>query len=568
MPINREIRYSSTGDRNSRVQVFSTNIFSDTRTVQTDFFTFNTPKYLNYGGTNAYYNQDPFSIFTNLVRPPIRFVFSANTESLSGDSYFIHEIYRLDYNTYKLYSDNQITNSIKLESDVDTSNDSELNTIARLNAANNTANALNSNTEIPSLGSGINRNLRTNTSLPSGNNPIIFPERLYGQPLTKNDFGTIQKMLSEPLITFTAATSGITSNVYDLYLDQYIKKLGNYKTELFLDKAQFFINTKIVFNLNLNKTYDSYTPREGVNKDTIAWNNNFTVVADTSSGHTISSGPFNGLSVSGNYFTYFTVPDKPKLEYPIPSGVLTTFTPEFRWSNGESADSFLIQINYNTGDTGFTGTVFTYPVEKSIENTKLSESITHGEDSQFSTSKNVYNFQVPVKSNNSFLYRIGNSKEIIDIFDVRRNVVTFSDYYTATSQSEPIRTYVFVEVDSKYVETVAGFSTPPSLVTESGTDEYILSGTVTGGTITGATMVLTYPNSNYVTTVTDSGGTYAFYGLEPGTYSLQTSYRGFQTDTRSVVITNADQVLNFRLKLLWDNRWDTWASLAQQNYFI
>lgn len=578
MAINREIRFGVTGENDSRVQAFYNNYYANLTPVQTNYFIFNKPSFVNYGGTSSYYSQDPFSIFTNLVRPPIRFLFSANTGSLSGDSYFIHKIYRLDYNIYKLYSDNQITEPLEYSNKIDSNN------------ANDISNSINP--QIAGTSKITGRGFTTKNEIPSGNNPIPLPEKLYGQNPTARDLSTLQKYLSEPLITFTAATSGITTLVYDLYLDQYIKKFGNYKTELFIDKAQYFVDTTMVFNVNLNRPYNSYTPSystsattsgmTGTNTSTFfasnlnisnqtittPWENKYEINVRTSSGHTITSGPWSGLSVTGNFFTYFTVPDKPLFEYPILSGTLSTFTPEFRWSNGENADSFIFQINYNTGDTTFTGTVFNYPVEKKAENTKVSESIEHGVDSQYATSKNLYTFQVPVKSNKSFLFRVGNSKEIVDIFDVRRNVVTFSDYYSAISQPEPIRTYVFVEADSKYVEAVSGFLTPPSLLAESAIEEYSLSGTVTGGTITGATMQLLYPNGNFVTTVTSTGGTYSFTGLEPGTYTLTTMYRGFETDIRYVVVTNANIVLNFRLHLLWGNGWDTWGSLADQNYFI
>lgn len=556
MPINREIRFGVTGENDSRVQAFYNNYYTNSTPVQTTYFVFNKPAFINYGGTSSYYSQDPFSIFTNLVRPPIRFLFSANTASLSGDSYFIHKIYRLDYNIYKLYSDNQITEPLEYSNRIDSNN------------ANDVLNSINP--KIPGTSQTTGRGFATKNSIPSGNNPIPLPEKLYGQLPTTGDLNTLQKYLSEPIITFTAATSGITTLTYDLYLDQYIKKFGNYKTELFIDKAQYFVDTTMVFNVNLNRPYNSYTPSHSASaiNNSVPWENKYEINVRTSSGHTITSGPWSGLSVTGNFFTYFTVPDKPIFEYPILSGALSTFTPEFRWSNGENADSFIFQINYNTGDTTFTGTVFNYPVEKRAENTKVSESIEFGAASQYGTSKNLYTFQVPVKSNKSFLFRVGNSKEIVDIFDVRRNVVTFSDYYNAISQPEPIRTYVFVEADSKYVEAVSGYLTPPSLLAESAIEEYSLSGTVTGGTVTGATMQLLYPNGNYVTTITDTGGTYSFIGLEPGTYTLTTMYRGFETDVRYVVVTNADIVLNFRLHLLWSDGWDTWGSLADQNYFI
>jgi hypothetical protein len=171
-----------------------------------------------------------------------------------------------------------------------------------------------------------------------------------------------------------------------------------------------------------------------------------------------------------------------------------------------------------------------------------------------------------MKSNKSFIYRVGNSKELIDAFDVRRSVVTFTDYYSATSQAAPIRTYVKSESDSKYVSAISGLVEPPSLDYESEIAEYTLSGTVSGSTVTGATMTLTYPNSSFVNTTTDLLGNYSFAGLEAGVYTLTTNYRGYQQDIRSINIAG-DTSENFKLKLQWGNNVDTWGKLAGENYY-
>ena len=274
------------------------------------------------------------------------------------------------------------------------------------------------------------------------------------------------------------------------------------------------------------------------------------------------------MSVAGNYFTYFTVPDKPVLEYPIMSGQLSTFTPEFIWSNGDSADSFILQVDYNTSDTGFTGTVYNYPIEKVVENAKLATATSTFESKSYASQKTLYTYQASVRSNSNFIYRIGNSKELIDIFNVRRVVVTFSEYYSATTQAQPIRTYVLSESDSPYVMDIAGLLVPPSLDYESpDIGAFILSGTVSGSTVTGATMQLAlYPNSNFITTTTDLFGSYSFSGLAAGTYTLTTNYRGYLQDVRTINLSS-DTTLGFKLKLLWGNSVDTWGKMASESYY-
>ena len=220
MGINREIRYETAGNSTGVSQVFYNNYLADSRPVQTNFFSFEKPMFYTYGGTLDYYGQDPYSIYTNLVRPPIRFVFSANTFSLSGDSYFVHEIYKLDYSVHKLFSDNQI--DIK----VDMVNKSESNDIS-----------LSGN---PPKEEAPSRSKLSNENLKSGNNVVPMPEKFFGAPLTANDKATIQNYFSNPVLIITASTSAITGNIYDLYIDQYIKQSGDYKIELFSDKAQYF----------------------------------------------------------------------------------------------------------------------------------------------------------------------------------------------------------------------------------------------------------------------------------------------------------------------------------------
>lgn len=549
MGINRELRYVTAGNHESVSQVFYNNTFANSKQVKTNFFSFNKPMYTTYGGTLNYYGQDPFSIFTNLVRPPIRFVFTANTNSLSGNSYFIHEIYRLDYDTYKLYSDNQIDNSLEIT-----------------NKLISNTNKVNANQPQPTRNSP-NRELDNRSNLKLGNNIIPQPEKFFGNEITDKDKETIQSYFTNPLITLTASTSAMTGNIYDLFIEQYIKKSGNYKSELFIDKAQYLINTKIVFDLNLNKNYNNFFQK---NSDSIypsSWNNYLQVIATNNDIHEIENSPFAGIKVIGNFFTYFIVPDKPVLEYPIMSGALSTFTPEFRWSNGDNADSFLIRINYNTSDTGFTGTVYNYPVEKNEKNSKTSSSKIKGPSDEFSSDKTIYTFQIPVKSRSAFLYQIGNSKEIIDIFDVRRNVVTFSDTYMANSQFEQIKTYVKIESDSKHVDEITGLITPPSLDYESYIGNYVLSGTVSGSTVTGATMQLLYPNNNFITTTTDLNGNYLFNNLIDGSYTLTTNYRGYEQDVRVITLTGNTN-LGIKLKLLWSNHYDTWGALAGDNFYI
>ena len=283
MAIIREIRFQTSGTKDTVAQVFYNNLYADSEPVKTSFSNVLKPKFVTYGGTLNYLSQDPYAIFTNLVKPPIRFVFSANTSALSGDSYFVHNIYRLDYETFKLYGDNQIDSSVNVKN-ISNSEDTRGNT------------------------NKINRELANDFNKINGNNPIIEPEKFFGQQLTKNDFQTIQNFLSTPLLTLTASTSGITGNIYDLYLDQYIKQSDRFKTELFLDKGQYFIDTKLVTFASTNKQYSDFVSlSNGIQVANLPWDNNIKLTSTNSYPYTIQNGLFSGITLSGNYFTYFII---------------------------------------------------------------------------------------------------------------------------------------------------------------------------------------------------------------------------------------------------------------------
>ena len=157
------------------------------------------------------------------------------------------------------------------------------------------------------------------------------------------------------------------------------------------------------------------------------------------------------------------------------------------------------------------------------------------------------------------IYRVGNVKNIHEnLFGVKQSVVTFSDNRVIITQAEPIKTYVYTESDSPYTEVITGLLTPPSLEAESPLAEYILSGTVSGSIVTGATMQLIYPNTSFVTEVTDSFGGFEFTSLEAGSYTLNTIYRGYALDSRQVNISSNTN-LNFDIQTNWDNIYDIWA---------
>lgn len=536
MSIDKIIRSVTSGDENSSAQAFYNNYFANSEDGFLPVFSHSVPTYTTVGGTKDYYLQNPLSIFTNLSRPFIRYKFTGETSAITQVKMITHKIYKVDYPSFKNFEINQPTTTV------------DKNII--------------SENPISGLNSRYDQAYKTKL----GGNPEIDFNRAYNQPLTTSQAQLLQPLLRDPLATFTATTTGITGTIYDFNPAEYVKRIGNLKQDLFEDKSQYFIETIFTFEINKNLNYSTYSTYIDGQLVEQAWNN-IATYSTAEPVHIIDQGDFKGLEVKGNYFTYFVVPEKPALEYPIIEGSLTTFAPEFFWSKGEGADEYLIQISYNTGDTAFSGTIFNYPIPKTDDNKHIAKSKTKSANSEFESDKIIRSASVPLKSNKNFLYRIGNVKSMINIFGVRQFVVTFSDYKMATTQAEPVKTYVKVQSDSPYMSEIAEFTPPASLDDESPLSDFILSGTVSGSTVTGATMQLIYPNSSYVTTTTDIYGNYQFTSLESGIYTLNTFYRGYQDSTQTVNITG-DTTLNFKLKILWSNDYDTWGKMANENYFL
>lgn len=572
MPITREQIQTTSGGSDDKIQVFFENIFKDYKTYNLSFNIFNVPQYTTVGGTLLFYEQDPLSIFTNLVRPFIRFTFTANTSSLTGDTSMIHDIYRLDHETYMSYYD-----AFKQKSDESTTFLEEINEIDENGVSKRkfiTTSTRNKDNKLqqPKIGNA-------NLSIPEKKqkNPGFNIDTDVNIQPDLNDItiDDVQKLFDIPIYTASTSTSAITTSVYDLFIDEYVKKTGNTKTLLFQDKSQYLVDTRFSYKIYKSNTLLDYFVLTANSISSTTTDSNTLIEQENvleyfqltdSYKHTIDRGDFEGLNIKGRFFSYFIVPDKPRIENPVVQGNLTTFTPEFFWSNGEGCDEYVIQITYNTADTVFSGQVFSYPIEKLDiykEKYKTTNSLDVTDTKE--TDKTIRKYQVPIKPNKFFRYRVGNIKTIKNIFGVKQSVVTFSDAYTANTSSSPLTTYVYSESDSPYIEEIQGWVTPPSVV-EDISDSFILSGTVSGSVVTGATITLTYPNSNYVIQTTDLTGNYIFEDLQSGAYTMTTYYRGYDIDVRNITLTG-DTALGFKLNLLWGNAYDTWGKMANENYF-
>lgn len=487
------------GFGDTTIQSLYMNKFINVSIPNTTYFNFDTPMYTTYGGTRQYYGQDFNSIFTNFVKPYIRYTFSANTSSFGSGTTIVHDIYRIDYSTYS-------------------------------KAVEESA---------------------------SGN--------------TSDSVEKVKILLREPVTTISAATTAITTN-YDLFPDEYCKNLGDFAFQLFEDKGQYFIATKFIFEREQGADYeDFYQLNDNKQLVEVDYEKNFREET-LNRGFVITGGTYSGITVYGNFFTYFLLPNKPKIQEPYVEGYLDTFSPTFYFSDVDDGDNFLLQIEYpvSSGDSAnfSSTTVYSYQIPKDLTSldSRSMLSVNDSEDWAITSEKTdiMRKYTVPLQRSEHFWYRIGNTKSIINLFGVKQSVTTFSDAMSATTSSNIISTSVIIENDSPHISNIAPFGFGGYL---DATDLYSLSGTVRGSVVTGCTMQLLHPNGNSVTKISDSQGGFFFDNIESGRdYQLNTSYRGYQLDNRIITLTG-DTILNFKLKLLWGNMWDTWGKLSGENYF-
>ncbi len=538
-------------------EAFYINHFVSSKQFDASFLEYDTPSYYTLGGTLNYYSQDYWSIFTNISRPFIKFTFTANTNNFGTGTTIKHEIYRINHKDYIEYTNEIIRNNTKKTSSY---------------IFEETENTITNNSGISTTTLTRKKTASNNTSeeLTPKSFPKEVPGFFYGM---ESNYDKPKSLLTNPILTITATTTGISASDYYLFLEKYQKSLGNYEYQLFEDYGQYFITTQFEFERPQGAgLYDFYAKDDEKKLIPIEYKCSYKELTPTNI-HTITGGTFSGVTVFGNYFTYFLIPNKPKWETPYVQNVLDTFSPTFFWSNTDDGNSFLLQVVYNSGDSqSFSGVVYSYPIEKEKTALSTDEMLNRADGDWSITQKTldvVRKYSVPLFRGKQFWYRIGNVKELKNIFGVNQNVVTFSDILSATTSPLPYTNTVYVKSDSSHVEAISEWVFPEYLKDDiSGTTQYSLSGKVVGSIVTGTTMQLIYPNSNYETQLTDSVGNYLFVRLEPGIYTLNAFYRGYQQYSQTVNMIDNTVLPTIKLKLMWDNNYDTWGKMANENYYI
>lgn len=280
----------------------------------------------------------------------------------------------------------------------------------------------------------------------------------YRNQKNEENFNIIADSILNSYVSYTAITNFLysissTTSTYNLYPSQFDKKLGGFTEELFSDRSQYFLDTRYVFS----ETLSSYTETFTYSDDAGAVPTNYQSSGYFDTGiysQKITKGPWSGLTANGMFFVCFQPPNKPIIEFPFPDSG-NTFTPTFNFSNIEDGDEFFLQITYNMTDSGFTQStgVTNYSRQKTIDNLeqvvdKTNQNVV-GQDS--TTSKKIRRLSASLFPGTQYWYRIGNVKGIFDIFNGRKEIVTYSEPYSAMTDS---RINVETFVDSSNVSSI------------------------------------------------------------------------------------------------------------------
>lgn len=361
MSLDYYITSQTTGDRDSVSQVLTQNTLARYNTItRGSVFDFNYPVYNIEGATFDYYGKDYNSISYDITNGKIySLIFTENTNSLSGNNLLSHVLYRITLDDY--------------------------------------------------------------------NNFLIDP----------STFGTaFGNRLSIPLISITEPCSGITLNtgVYTYSFPTQYKDVGSFTQEIFEDKFQYLLDDVISFYQNNdltigdayylgnNLTSDGYPLPERLYLEPSAQ----TMISSNLGPQTITGNTAtSGYTFQGAFFTYFVPPKKPNLNVSggrqliAVQGNVTTLSPIFNFNNTDDGDYYVLEVNYDTADTPFSGSnIYSYTINKQAG------------DAEF-----VRTFSTPLRANDNFIYRIGNTKELVNIFGNKQSITTYSDTIQANISS-------------------------------------------------------------------------------------------------------------------------------------
>lgn len=262
------------------------------------------------------------------------------------------------------------------------------------------------------------------------NNSPQAEETDTGSGLDDSAFEDIELYFTSPLLSITEELSAITitNNSYTYAFPVQYKDVGNFTYDVFSDKDQYMLDTSFSFELHNDLTIgDAYYLPDAENlTPTRLYLEPSATTFYTSSKYDFNeiTGDtlFSGTTFRGAFFTYFVPPKKPNLNVSLGNqsisvqGLQTNLSPTFNFANVDDGDYYKLQVNYDPLDTPFSGSeIFTYIVNK-----------------QAGDAEYVRTYSTPLRASDDFIYRIGNTKELVNIFGNKQSITTWSDTISAS----------------------------------------------------------------------------------------------------------------------------------------
>jgi hypothetical protein len=358
-----------------------------------------------------------------------------------------------------------------------------------------------------------------------------------------------------PLITLVEDVSGttissgftpfISASAHTLNFPVRVKPAGEFAQDMMMDKSQYFVNSRYFFPKPLDVTLGDIQVHSGGSVVTL-WE---VQTGDTeyllSSGqpHQITGGTFSGITINGAYFTYFSPPHKPNINVlngqPQVLGDVPTFSPIFSFNNVDDGDYYRLQISYDTGDTKFTGTTTIFKIQKQIG------------DAEF-----IRTYSTPLTPNAFFLYRVGNTKEIINMFGIKQNVTVWGDYSSAhTANNGQFELSGTIYKNWTGGTTLADVVLSLKVLTTTSDFDLGVDSTENPDIFSEVSSPLGAAVGSTISILSDAFGNYSFGRINVGTYQVTADPTGahptlFPSQTVIVTIT-ADTDLDFIFSIVW-----------------
>jgi hypothetical protein len=354
----------------------------------------------------------------------------------------------------------------------------------------------------------------------------------------------IQQLTFNPLISLeqTGITSSLTTIQSSVTLPAIVKPDNEFAEPLLLDKSQYFIDTRFEFIEERDNTLGDFkqlSVNEIVDYELQNLNQNGDFLLQTiGKSEIVREGKFKDIIIKGALFTYFVAPQKPNIDIlggqPSVQGVLDTFTPIFSFNNVSDGDYYKLQVSYDLTDVTFSGAVsFNIPKQEGVPDF-------------------IRSFSTPLSPDSSFIYRIGNTKEVINIFGVKQNVTTWGRYEQALTATDGIFDVCGVVTQNEpFGSTVAGATVVFTVISTTADVELGVDAPFVGNIEEPTFVPLGGGAGTSFSAITNANGGYCMQNVKGGQLLVQVSHPLYETTGSLVTITGNTTNENLTIALKW-----------------